>query len=230
MRHSLYLLFFGILLCISCGNDNLNVMIAGEVKGLKKGTLFLERLEDTTVVVLDSVNILGDPNFQFNIALAEPEVLYLSLDANSNEEPRVAFFADSGLTTINTTLKRFYHDAKIEGSEEQTLWNRHKEMLSNFNNENLDLIKSEFEFAEDSVKVDSIKQLRERNFVRRYQYTINFAKTNSNSALAPYILLTEVSDANISYLDTVYEALTPEVAETKYGKSLKEFIDSNKKE
>jgi len=221
------LFLFSILSIVvfSCGKEALDLTISGEVRGLKKGTLYLERLVDTNLVSIDSSVIIGNPQFQFNLSLEEPEVLYLSLDANSDDEPRIAFFADSGAITINTSLKRFFHDAKISGTEEQALWDQYKAMITNFNNKELDLLKSGIEHAQDSVYVDSIDNLRQRNLVRRYQYTVNFAKTNSSSALAPFLLISEIPDANVSYLDTVYKSLTEDVLNSKYGQQLKELIE-----
>ena len=46
--------------------------------------------------------------------------------------------------------------------------------------------------------------------------------------IAPYIALTEVSDANIKFLDTVASKLTEEVKVSKYGKLLINLINERK--
>ncbi len=43
-------------------------------------------------------------------------------------------------------------------------------------------------------------------------------------------MLSEVSNANIKYLDTVYVNLTPKIKDSKYGKALESFIIERKKE
>ena len=121
MKRILYSLI--CLLILSCGNETPNLTVTGKVIGLKKGTLYLEQIQDTTLVVIDSMVINGDPEFVLNAKINEPEVLHLSLNSNSEEFPRISFFADEGTTTIQTTLKRFYHNAKISGSKQQDLLN-----------------------------------------------------------------------------------------------------------
>jgi len=56
------------------------------------------------------------------------------------------------------------------------------------------------------------------------------ALNNKHTDVAPYIALTELYDRNIKYLDTIYNALTPEIQNHKYAKSLNEFIQERKKE
>ena len=98
--------------------------------------------------------------------------------------------------------------------------------MSKFNDRNLELIKANLEARKekDSLKVDSIAQQSDRNVLRGYLYTLNFALTNKDSYVAPYIALSEVFDAKVKYLDTIYNSLTPEVANSKYGKQLKDYI------
>ena len=64
---------------------------------------------------------------------------------------------------------------------------------------------------------------------RRYLYALNFASSNGDNVIAPYIALTEVSDANIKFLDTVASKLTEEVKVSKYGKLLINLIIAEKK-
>ena len=45
---------------------------------------------------------------------------------------------------------------------------------------------------------------------------------NKDSEVAPYIALSEVFDANIKYLDTLYNVLPKDIALSKYGKELSE--------
>jgi hypothetical protein len=53
---------------------------------------------------------------------------------------------------------------------------------------------------------------------------------NTDSYVAPYIAVKEVSDANLKYLDSINNSLSDDVANSKYGKELKEHIDNLKKD
>jgi hypothetical protein len=225
-----FLVVIILLFLVSCNTDQPNVIVSGQVAGLKKGTLYLERLNDTSLVVLDSMIVNGEPEFLLTTHLDEPDLLYLSLNANSDNVPRISFFTDSGTVTIRTTLKRFFHDAKIEGSEHQIIVDEYKNMITQFNNKNLELIKAGLEVSSDSIKLDSIKNLSDNLLKRKYLFTINFAKNNRESEVAPYLLLSEVYDANVTYLDTVYKVFPEHIANSKYGKKLANFIEERKKD
>ena len=219
-----------VLIFASCANNNNNLTVKGNVKGLKKGTIYLSRALDSSYQVLDSTVLNGTSNFELKSNIEEPEVLFLSLDANSSKENYINFFADKGEVEINTTLKRFAYDYKVNGSKQQAKLDEFLKNSKRFNDTRLDLIKLQFEAISkgDSIKADSLKTLAEQNIKRKYLYTINFAINNKDSEVAPYITLTEVYDANITYLDTVYKVLPENIANSKYGKTLKTFIEERK--
>lgn len=219
-----------VLIFASCADNTKNLTIKGNVKGLKKGTIYLSRALDSSYQVLDSTVLNGTSNFELISNIEEPEVLFLSLDANSTKENYINFFADKGEIEINTTLKRFAYDYKVNGSKQQSKLDEFLKNSKRFNDTRLDLIKLQFEAISkgDSIKADSLKTLAEQNIKRKYLYTINFAINNKDSEVAPYITLTEVYDANITYLDTVYKVLPENIANSKYGKTLKTFIEERK--
>lgn len=217
-----------LLMLIGCSNEQPNLIVSGKVNGLKKGSLYLERLVDTSLIVIDSMVINGDPEFILQAYLEEPEVLYLTLNANNEERPNIAFFASEGTTTIHTTLKRFYHDAKIEGSEQQKMLEEYQGMIKQFNDRNLDLIKAEFDYQNDSLKLDSIRALSEQLIKSKYLYTVNFAMNNKESEVAPYLAVSQVFDANVTYLDTLYNVLPNDIANSRYGIQLKDLIQARK--
>jgi hypothetical protein len=64
---------------------------------------------------------------------------------------------------------------------------------------------------------------------RRVLYTTNFAISNANSEVAPYIALTEMYDASLKMLDTVNNSLTPAIKASDYGKRFQEYLDNIKK-
>ena len=80
---------------LGCGKkDTKNTMtVTGNVKGLKKGTLYLQHVPDSTLITLDSLKISGDGNFEFKTELESPEVfyLYLNKDDNNDINDRITF-------------------------------------------------------------------------------------------------------------------------------------------
>ncbi|WP_100615489.1 DUF4369 domain-containing protein [Confluentibacter citreus] len=226
------LLLVLLVFIVSCAKETPDLIVKGTVKGLKKGTIYLKKEQDTAIVTVDSVIINGIPDFELHSNIESPEIFFLYLDKNSSEDDRIPFFADKGITEINTTMKNFVFDAKINGSEQQKVWEKYKLMATKFNERNLDLIKEDLESqqAGDTSKLNRIQKDYDNNLKRRYLYTVNFAINNKDSEVAPYLALTEIYNAKISLLDTINKSLTPKVKASKYGVELQKFVDQIKLE
>ena len=219
-----------LITIISCAKDESNFTLLGHIKGLKKGTVYLERERDSTYVIIDSLVINGDPQFELHCNLDEPEVLFLRLNKNDNDEGIVTFFADKGITEINSTLKNFSFNAKVKGSKQQELLEEYLSIMSKFNNQNLELIKEHFDPKKEKDSVNDFNYEEKLNNLlkRKYLYTINFAITNKSSEVAPYLAVNQISNANPKYLDTIYNSLDSNLKASLYGKQLKTLIDKNK--
>jgi len=221
-----------ILTIISCGKKEADLTVTGTIKGLKKGTVYLQQLKDSTLVVMDSMVINGEQPFILQSNLEEPEVLLLMLDKNSSVDARIAFFADKGITEINTTLKDFPYKHSIKGSPQQEKYTEFKKMITQFNNQNLDVIKAQLEaqVSGDTAEVNTKTEEANNLLKRKYLYAVNFAINNKESEVSPYIALSEIYDANTTYLDTIYKALPKHIANSKYGIELETYLKQRKEE
>lgn len=231
-KKSLFSLLVVVLFASCTGNHDFT--LSGKVNGLKKGTIYLQKVEDTLLINLDSLVVDGDPTFEFHTDLKEPQILYLYLEKvdQSEYDDRIMFFAEPGEMTLNTSLKNFESQAAITGSVNQNKLDEYKTMLNKFNNRNLELIQKSFDARKNEVE-DSImfydNQL-ERLMVRKYLYTVNFALQNKELEVAPYLAVSEIYDANVKYLDTIYSSLSRKAKKSMYGENLKELIEQSKKE
>ncbi|HEU4496753.1 MAG TPA: DUF4369 domain-containing protein [Flavobacterium sp.] len=230
------LLSLASLAIISCSREKKaegNLHITGNIKGLKQGTLYIQKLEDTALVAIDTIAIKGDSNFESHLKIDSPEMLYLFLDRGETNsiDNNIMFFAEPGKMTISTTLEKFFADAKITGSKNQKLFEDYKKIMSRFKDAQLALTEQKlraFQFKKEAPA--DLDEKNADNLKRRYLFSINFAMNNRDYEIAPYIALAEVSDANLKYLDTINNALAPKVASSKYGKMLAKFIADRKKE
>ncbi len=215
------------LILVACGDEKKgSMLVVGEIKGLKKGTLYLQKMKDTLLVSVDSVSLDGETTFTLSDEIESPEIYFLNLD--NFKDKQITFFGDKGTIEIQTKLDKFGFKAVIQGQKNQELLNEYKEMITKFRDKNLDFIKAEFETKGDTTKIDSVQKLANNLLRRRYFYTTNFAVKNSDAEVAPYLALTELYNANIKLLDTINNSLTEEVKASKYGKRLKEFIEEIK--
>lgn len=219
-----------LALFFSCGKEDTahTMTVTGNVKGLKKGTLYLQNVPDSTLMVVDSLEIEGDGNFVFKTELESPEIFYLYLAKKDNNEinDRITFFAEPGTITINTSWNTFDSNAKIEGSETNKKLEEYRKIMSEINKRDLILMQNanNTEKELDAAQLDSLRLQGERNLKRGYAFALNFALNNKDSYIAPYIALYEVPDANPKYLDSISNSLSPEVANSKYGKALEQHL------
>ncbi|MCL6267954.1 DUF4369 domain-containing protein [Flagellimonas myxillae] len=232
MKRVLSILVFVVLLA-SCGGKSENTMtVSGNVKGLKKGVLFLQHFQDSALVVIDSIEIQGNGSFAFSHEVMEPEIFYLYLDKQDNNtiNDRITFFGEAGEITINTQWNTFDLNPEILGSKSHDKMEEFNEMMSNFSIREIELLQlgTLEEYQEDSLKLDSVQRLIDRNIISSYRYALNFGLMHGDSYATPYLMSTVADVVNPKYLDSVYGLLEPEVASSKYGKALKEQLESSK--
>ena len=226
--------FVTLVLLSACNKNETkgNVHITGNIKGLKKGTLYIQRIVDTTLVVIDSINIDGSSNFKSDLDLKSPEMLYLFLDRGTSNslDNNLSFFAEPGNITIETNLDNYISSAKITGSKNQEIFEEYKKINMGYNDKNLSMIEQRFNAikSKNIQKVDSISAAQDANTKRKYLFAANFALNNRDYEVAPYIALSEIYDINVKYLDTIQKAMSPKVAQSLYGKKLTEYVDMAK--
>ena len=209
----------------ACNKEKTNTMlVSGEIKNLKKGVLYLQKIKDTLLITVDSISLDGVNTFTLTDEVESPEIYYLTLDRSPSRQ--ISFFGEKGTITIDTKLDKFVFGATINGLTNQQLLDEYNEMKNKFSGKRLDLIKADFEAkkSEDSLIIDSVQSQINNLIKRKYFYTANFAVIHSDKEIAPYLALTELYDANIALLDTVNNSLSSKVKESTYGKKLESFI------
>ena len=214
-----------VVLLVSCNkNEHENMVVKVTIDGLKKGTLYLQKVKDTALVSVDSIQLDGKTEIVLSDDVESPEIYFLALDKIAGE--RISFFGEKGEITVNAKLEKFATSAIITGSVNQDLLAEHKAMAQKFNGKKLDLVVEKFNaYKINDTALASKLEKEEKNLIKRkYYYTTNFAVVNASHEVAPYLALTELFDANIRLLDTINNSLSKEVKASKYGKELEKFI------
>ena len=235
MRKSIIVLL-SIVVFASCSEkkSTKNFVLTGNIKGLKKGTLYIQRINDTVLVAIDTIKINGDSHFSSEFDLQSPEMLYLFLDrgVSNSVDNNISFFAEKGKMNIETSLDFFTADVKITGSKNQELYDEYKKVVSRFVDQDLDLIEKRINALKNN-KIEEATRIEEEQkgiLKRKYLYTTNFAVNHGDYEVAPYVALAEIYDINLKYMDTIQKSMTPKVAKSLYGKKLNDFIAARKRE
>ena len=220
-----YILF--LLFIIGCVDNSQKSTINLDVKGLKKGTLVLKKLSDSSFVKLDSFIVNSGDKINFSVLLDQPEMLFIDLKLNEGSDIKTLnFFAEKSKMDIVTNLENFGYELVVKGSKNDSIYRNYISLNKKFNDQKLDLFKRSFEKSKsndlDSLKIieDLVVNINKRQFL----HNANFAVRNSEFELSPYIALTDLYESK-KILDTVYKSLSIRIRNSKYAKKLKSIID-----
>jgi hypothetical protein len=224
----LFIITFSI---ISCKKEN-EMNIEATITGLKKGTVYLQKIKDSSLINLDSIVVDGQDIFTLSTIVEAPELFYLYVDKVDGTEynDRVTFFGEKGDIKLNTHLDKINYKVNITGSKNHKIYTKYQNSLKNINEQlgkaNLEFIKAQISNDQESIialdkKVSTLMR-------SKYLRSIQFALNNKRSSVAAYIGAREISEANVIYLDSIYNGLSKKAKNTIYGKELKLLINSKK--
>jgi hypothetical protein len=221
-----YFFLFLVAFVTGCSNNkkemNLNVII----NGFKKGNIYLQKIQDSTLINIDSIFIENNKSIVLKHQINSPQIFFINLDI-SKKDNRIEFFGEEGDITIKTNLKNFSSEFEVSGSYNDSIYRKYLNIIKQFNYRRLDLIKKSFEMSQ-SKDLDSIKLIEseiENLNKRQYLYSLNYAVTNGNSHVAPFIALNEFSQGGKVLLDTIKNSLSKDVLSSKYGAMLKKTVE-----
>ena len=103
-------------------------------------------------------------------------------------------------------------------------------MAKKFQGKQLDLLAANLQAQKDNdlETSQSLRKQAEKQQLKKYIYTINFALNHADTEAAAYITLTELVNANIKYLDSINNSLSEKVQQSYYGKKLADFVSTIK--
>ena len=209
------------IICLTCSCSKKNTTFSGTIKGLSKGTLYLQQIKDSSLITLDSVSLNGSSHFSFNFNLTEPDVFFFHLDKKDGTifNDRLTLFLTPGENNLKAKLRDFEKTATITGSPNHEKLAEYKSMIQKFNLDDFKLAQLN-NIANKTGKQDFVDATIENQnnlLKRKYLYTVNFAIKNKDLEVAPYVVTTEIPDVNPKYLDTIYKSLPEHIKASKYG-------------
>lgn len=214
----------GSITLVGCATEENTLLVQAEIKGLKKGTLYLQKIEDSVWVNVDSVSVSKSGVSTLKTIVESPELFSLHLDKRDgiDDNDRITFFGEPGVVNIQTSLKKYVFDAQIEGGENQNLYANFQDFKRKFIDQRLDLIKAQIEMQKvgNQDSLEKILQFSENLEKRRYLYVLNYAITNADKELAPFLILSELETITPYMLDTLKSSMTAAVKDSKYGKQI----------
>ncbi len=231
MKKIITLLLVSFLMTSCSSKKEGNMLVQGQIKGLKKGTLYLQKMKDSLLISVDSISLLGNDQFRLTDDVASSVLYYLTFDGNTTDK-RILFFGEKGTITINDKVEQFGYHPEIIGSKNQEILDRYNTVMRKFQNKRLEYIKQDFDAkkANDTKLIAQLENDYNKLIRRKVLFTTNFAISNADSEVAPYLALTEMYDASLKMLDTVNNSLSENIKKSDYGKRFQDYLNKIKKE
>lgn len=212
-----------IVFLVSCSSNTKNTEVTIIVDGLKKGTVYLQKITESGLVSLDSIESNGNEKLNLSLNLEHPELLYAYLDKfdGSSFNDRLAFFAEPGEIQISTTLNNFENAAVVSAGVEHEEFKKLQQMLSRFTKKDFELMQlAQTDRITDEHFVDSIVNQSNSNNIKRYQFIANYALTNPNKYVSAYLITSEGEELNPRWKDSIFNSFSDAIKKSKYGQLL----------
>jgi len=212
-----------IALLASCNSTSENTEVTISINGLKKGTVYLQKITEAGLINLDSVESNGKETLNLGLNLNHPELIYAYLDKADGVtfNDRLAFFAEPGEIQISTSLTNFENDAVIKAGEEHEAFKNLQEMLSRFNKKDFELMQlAQTDRVNDDRFVDSIVKQSNSNNIKRYQFIANYALSNPNKYVSAYLVTSEGEELNPKWKDSIFNNFSEAIKKSTYGQQL----------
>ena len=210
--------FVGTL--VSCSNTDLKVN--GTIDGLENGNFIVAKIENNKPTNIDTVEVKNG-KFTYSEKLESADFRLFILQ--ENPQKGMFMFVGNDNITLTATLDSL-DKVEIKGSESQDTYSGLIEDFKKVQEEKGQLYQ-EAQMAQmqnDSIKLESIKDAIELNDKKAEKVVYAFAKENNDSPLAPWALNTIIQKFEFETINPIYEGLTQESKDSKYGVELSERL------
>ncbi|MFR9602498.1 MAG: TlpA disulfide reductase family protein [Rikenellaceae bacterium] len=223
------LLIYSLALVAMCSCNSAKVKIEGRLIGAESTTLYLERIENSTPTLIDSVMLNGEG--RFNLAfegVAEEPLLYNLVSGGE----RIPLFLTAGDNISINAMGNISGGYRVEGSEEsEVLRQFYQPYIKGIGS--LDAIANDYaspKISEEERKELATKYAKEYQAIKQAQ--LRFIIENQSRMAAVYALFQRLpgdeylfnGDNDIIYLRTVADALEQSYPNSSYLKSLRNSI------
>ena len=229
MIKKIFIVLLAVMSLFSCGKK-CNTQVEGVVRGAKNGVLYvMNEQQDGTMSVLDSVEMKKNGKFEFSINEPSTRLCYLTFN---KAVPTLAFFVEGVPVNIDAQVDSLSF-AKVNGGENQKLYNEFLSYLKEFEARKSDLYIKVLQHSASNGKKDSLElysQQYTKNIRRQAQYVANYALTHADNEVSPLVATSFLTQNGYSpILDSIASAMSPQVKESVYGKEFTDFIQRAKK-
>ena len=214
MKTSLWLLFACVILVSCTGRKENQYIVSGTVKGSDTGTVYLQKMDSTSWVNIDSA-VIKKGAFEFKGSVTVPEKYKLIIKGQHYSFP---FFVE------NSDIKLVVHadsTGKIEvtGSATQDLFNQYVAKSDSMEGK-MKILDKEYSKADSLHDTATLKKLEARFDAMDLDIKnmiINFAKAHGKSVISPYLILQNSYRFELPELVSVSASFDTSINTSKYS-------------
>ncbi len=216
-------IFLIVIAFASCTNNAGQFQINATLPDAPEGLVMLAKAVDGVLVNFDSVQVVKG-NFAFKGKIEMPEIYYLIFQKTSQ---RILVFTEPKQITITGSLE----EPKVEGSDSHLLFDKFQGKIKE-NDAERNTIYAQYQQAEsagDTATMSTIEKRFSQIDEEEIAYILDFAKTNTTSVVAPFIMTRYSYNYKLAELEDVYSKFDPTTKNTKYAINLLETIETLRK-
>ena len=197
MKRFIFLFIF----LFSCDAKD-NLIIKGNIYGLKKSKLYLYDIEKNTFV--DSTFVKNEA-FELKSNIDEPFELKIILDSK-NSENSYTFFSEPTEVLFSSSADKFEFNGEIENS-----------VLAKLN-----LLSQQIQFSanNEKAKYDSINKEREKIEIKKTLFIVNYCLNHPEKHTSAFIAYKYRGIINKQYLKKIYNNFSEKIKSSYYSKKL----------
>jgi hypothetical protein len=210
------IIFFIIL--TSCSSEKENLIIDGEINGVKNSKIYLLIADDG--IIMDSTNVI-DGKFNLKTFLDEPKEISLILE-NINSKNKFDFITEPTNILFTSSKDKFVFNGKIKNSKLYSEFINIDNQINKFDEKDLELLAKQIEFSvkADQKKYDSLNKERIKINQKKILFIVNHSVNNNSSPVSAFIIHKYKRSINKNYIEKVYKNFSDEIKESYYGKKL----------
>lgn len=219
MKSIILILSIAILMG-ACSNPSNQFEIAGNLDMIGDQQVVLARADDNTLFPLDSTQV-KQGKFSFRGEIETPEMYYLHFKAS---DQYLGFFVEQGKLSIAGTTQQ----PEYSGLPTQALYDRLLDQLRVFelqfeelSHQYRDAMASRDEMAQKLIE-ERAGDIEEEQIAM----LLDFVKTNTESVVAPYVLMNNLNRIELDETEDAMAALDPSVHASIYYTSLNEQVET----
>jgi peroxiredoxin/glutaredoxin len=204
---------------VACNKPQNQFEISGDIQQVSGDWVILAKASDNELLPIDSMQV-KDGRFNFKGTIDIPEMYYLHFKA---DEQYLGFFVEPGKLQISGTPE----EPEYSGMPTQEKYDKLMEQMRVYELKFEELTREyrEAMAGNDEAAKKEIEKRAETIEKEQIDMLMDYARANSSSVVAPYVLVNNISRIELDRIEAAMETIDPQIHESVYYEMLNEEVE-----